>query len=371
MESMSKAEKVQHNKGMTIVALTITIIVMLILTTVTVNVSLNSIEHSKMVKFVAYMQAIQKKVDLIAEYEDYTKHGENLTNGQKQQLEEILEITISNSNIYRAFNTSKILDEFELENIEDNIVVNFETREVISLEGIEYEGKMYYTQYELPGGQTLSTYQETERNITISTENIETTVNGLNASFTISNISENNCTLYYGIVKQDDEESEKINWKIITNKTKKGEEITTQNISQSGKYVFKLEDNITKKTASTEEIELKLTNKPTVQTGLDKDTLSVYNYSSLDSSLWAYITADDGSTEYVWVPRFAYDSESNIEFLRGTTDITTSGSYIDSNWTTPTEFTKNGQDLTGVWVVVDSCPKTDLNIIEALKGEIL
>lgn len=370
MESMSKAEKVQHNKGITIVALTITIIVMLILATVTVNVSLNSIEHSKMVKFVAYMQAIQKKVDLIAEYEDYTKYGENLTNGQKQQLEEILEITISNSNIYRAFNTSKILDEFELENIEDNIVVNFETREVISLEGIEYEGKMYYTQYELPGGQTLSTYQETERNITISAENIETTVNGLNASFTISNISENNCTLYYGIKKQD---SEEFNWKIITNKTKAGNDITTQNITQSGTYKFKLEDNITKEAITTEAIELRLTNKPTVQTGLDKETLSeTYNYSGLDSSEWAYITADDEeSTKYVWIPRFAYDSESNIEFLRGTTDITTSGSYIDSNWTTPTEFTKNGQDLTGVWVVVDSCPKTDLNIIEALKGEIL
>lgn len=361
-----------NNKGITLIALVITIIVMLILATVTINVSSNSIEHSKVIKFVAYMQAIQKKVDLIAEYEDYTKYGESLTDKQTQQLEEILETTISDNSQYKAFNTNKISKDFELDDIDDEIVVNFETREVISLIGVKYEGKMYYTQYELPGGQTLSTYKETERNITISVEDITTKVDGLNATFTIKNISENNCTLYYGIVKQDDEESEKINWKIITNKTKKGKEITTQNISQSGKYVFKLEDNITKKTASTEEIELKLTNKPTAQTGLDKDTLSEYNYSSLDSSLWAYITADDGSTEYVWVPRFAYDSENNIEFLRGTTDITTSGGYRDSNWTIPTKFTKDGQDLTGVWVKVGSYSEEDLNIITVLNtGEIL
>lgn len=365
----------RKNKGITVIALVITIVVMLILTTVTINVSTDSIEYSKMVKFVSYMQAIQKKVDLISEYENYTEYGNTLTDTQKSQLEEIVGTTIESSQLeqYRAFSKNEISEDFELDDIDDEIVVNFKTREVISLIGVKYEGKMYYTQYELPGGQKIEEYKETNRKVTIDEATIETAVNGLNGIITIPNISISNGTLYYGIKKDNNEE---IKWKIITSKTKKGENITTPKISQSGLYIFKLKDNITGESyTTTNGIQLRLTNEPEIVTGIKKDTLSkTYNYSDLDSSKWAYITGDDGSTIYVWIPRFAYKTENEvttIEFLRKTTDVTTSGGYIDSNWTLPNVFTKNDTELTGVWVEVPSYPQTDLDIIDVLNGTIL
>ena len=76
----------RKNKGITVIALVITIVVMLILATVTINVSSDSIEYSRMLKFVSYMQAIQKKVDLISEYENYNEYGNTLTDAQKKSI---------------------------------------------------------------------------------------------------------------------------------------------------------------------------------------------------------------------------------------------------------------------------------------------
>ena len=70
-------EKQKSNQeGITIIALILTIIIMLILTSVTVYVGTGNISNSKMVNFVSYMQTIQKKVDFISEYENYSNYGE-------------------------------------------------------------------------------------------------------------------------------------------------------------------------------------------------------------------------------------------------------------------------------------------------------
>jgi len=372
-----------NQKGITVISLVITIVIMLILASVTIYVGTDSIEHTKMVSFVSSMQLIQKKVEKIVEEGNYMGYGADLTTEQETELKNILEIEdVSN---FKYFDSHSIKEQLGIENIEDEIVINFITREVISLLGFEYEGVMYYSQYNLPGGQKLVSFQDTSR--TVSVGEITSTVEGLNGTITINNISITNGSLYYGKeYEQKNSEGEItkfINWKLVTNKTVKtvnGESITTPNITESGKYYIKLVDNITGvDNVDTEgnypSIILRLTNSPKLKGNLD-DVSTTYNYSDLTVlglGNWAYATDNtdaENPTQYVWIPRFAYETEdiSNIEFLRGTSDVTSSGGYIDENWTIPPQFTEDSTELIGVWVKVDSIEEKDKNIIDILEN---
>ena len=365
-----------NQKGITVIALIITIVVMLILVAVTINIGMDNIEYSKLITFVSYMQTIQKKVDQIVENGNYNEYGSTLTNEQETKLKEILEIDdVSN---FKYFDNTAIKEQFEIENIEDEIAINFKTREVISLLGFEYEGEIHYSQYNLPGGQKLVSFEETQRTVTIG--EIIFTVDGLNGTITINGISITNGTLYYGkeYEKTTNEGITKyIDWKIATNKTVQDESITTPNITESGKYYIKLVDNTTGKDNSDSEgkypsIIIRLTNTPKLKEGLS-NLSTKYNYSDLSASEnWAYAT--DETSAYVWIPRFAYETgnTSNIEFIRGNSNVTSSGGYIDGNWTIPPQFTEGTTEFTGVWVEVDKVNKEGIDIIDILKtGTIL
>lgn len=362
-----------NEKGITLIALIITIIVMLILASVTISIGTGNIENSKMISFVSYMQTIQKKVDIIVENGNYSSYGEELTSTNRSVLQNILNsqnesfLTTLDSTYLRYFDSSHIESDLEIENINDEIVVDFNTREVISLNGIKYEGKRYYTQYYLPGGQVLK--QQTEEvTRTVSFGDITSNINGLNATFTITNINLTNGTLSYG--KMDSNNI--IKWTTLIDYTKKGENITTKNITESGTYYFKLVDNTTGQDNIDSEgnypsVELRLTNTPKLQGNLT-DLSSPYNYSNLnDSTKWAFATDSTDTANlvyYVWIPRFAYKlNESGtleeLQFIRGTSDVTSSGGYTSStDWIVPDVFSNGGIQKTGVWVQVDSPAQT-------------
>lgn len=329
---------------------------MLILAAVTINVGTGSVDESRRTSFVSYMQLIQTKVDFIAEYEDYSRYGEELDDEKKQVLQEILASqtesfsTTTSSTYLKFFDSSHIASDLEIENIDDEIVVDFNTREVISLTGIKYEEAMYHTQYNLPGGQVLKqNTQEVTRNV--SFEDIIPNINGLNATFTITNLGITNGTLSYGTM----DDSNNIKWITITNHTKKGESITTKNITESGTYYFKLVDNVTgQDNGALDEdeniiypsVELRLTNSPKLEENLTD--LTTYNYSDINNpSNWAYATDKTDAVNmkyFVWIPRFVYKLNGTeleeLQFIRGNSDITTSGGYINpTDWILPEAFT--------------------------------
>lgn len=361
------------NKGITLVALIVTIIVMLIIATTTIYIGKENIDNSRMVSFVAYMQTIQAKVDFIVEYDDYTKYGNTLTDSNKSVLQNILNsdnesfATTVDSTYLRYFDSNNIKNDLEIDNIDDEIVIDFNTREVISLNGVKYEGNTYYSQYYLPDGQALKQQTE-EMNRVVEIGDIICNIDGLNATFTIKNITITNGTLSYGNMNKNNE----IIWTTITNYTKNGEDVTSKNISTSGKYYFKLVDNTTGEDNADSEgnyplVELRLANTPKLQGNLT-DLSTNYNYSNLnDSSKWAFATDTTNSANlvyYVWIPRFAYKVNASgkleeLHFIRGTSDETTSGEYIKtSEWTIPEVFTKNEIQKTGVWVKVNSPNQT-------------
>lgn len=356
--------RTKDNKGITLIALIVTIIVMLILASVTTYTGIDAYKNSQVTKFVTQMQLLQAKVDDLVE----TKTTEELNNmgllsvTTSQETNAIVnafkqeEITTADTNKYKVFTSDKILEILDVEDVDSNIIVNFETREIVSATGVEYEGKTYYTQYKLPGGQTIinNSNENTSRtlqNFIIVPEKddtknntIQLSIDGLNAKVIIGNIQITNATLKYIEVNNEEDNNQ---YTTIINRTEKQKEYTV-NISKSGFYKLKLEDNLDSENyIETDKNLIILTNRPRTE-----EEIESYNYA-LGSGNWAY--AEKNSVTYVWIPRFVYktDEETEIKFVRGNSNTATDNTYIDNTWSIHEKFTTdNGEELTGIWISV-------------------
>lgn len=358
--------KTKDNKGITIVSLILTIIIMLILVTVTTYSGINTYRNAEVTKFVAQMQLIQTKVDDLVG----TKTVEEIDDLELQKVttEEQInvirmaydnrEITNNNIDEYKVVTGENILEIFDIEDIENDILVNFKTREVVSVKGVQYEENTYYTQYKLPKGQNISiNTNKVNRNLKFK---LETIVDGLNGTMIISNINIENGTLAY-------KEANDNYWQTITNYTKTEDEYTVT-ILKSGTYEVVLKDNATGENSNTKEKneetgeiieivpdeykkDILLVNKPNTN-----QEINLFYYYNMNSNNWA--KAEYNGVNYVWIPRFAYKideitNEKQIKLLKGNSNIATDNTYIDEKWSVHEKFTNNGIELTGLWLVID------------------
>ena len=357
----------KDNKGITLITLIITIILMSILVSVATYSGINTYKNMQVTKFVAQMQLIQAKVDDLAEANETEGLGEDITEAQKNVLDlaykndEVKDYNDDYKSKYRYFSTENLKTQLDIDDVEDEVLINFETREVVSLNGVEYKETKYYTQYKLPNGQSIiNSNATTSRELAFA---LETSIDGLNCSLTINHISITNGTLSFA---ETDSEGNKSNWQMVTNYTEKDNEYTA-NISKSGNYTFRLQDNTSKDYYLEKTIVITLTNRP--KTNL---ILGFYDYG-VDSSLWAYTQKD--SINYVWIPRFAYKIDettntTNIKFIKGNSNIATDNTYINDEWTLPGKFTaEDGTELTGIWISVNSANQSGLDMITLLNDD--
>lgn len=354
----------KDNKGITLIVLIITIITMLILTSVSIYSGIDTYKSTQITKFVTQMKLIQTKVDELVELNEEINLGEQITNEQKiivryaYNNNEIMsneEEYISN---YKYFSNENLNSQFDLENVNDDIMINFKTREVVSVNGIKYKGETYYTQYKLPGGQILNSYTPISRDLDFD---LNCSMDGLNATITINNITITNATLSY-------KEETDTYWKAITNYTENEKDYNIL-ISKSGIYRFKLIENAVENELI-KSVVINVTNKPKLYENMQfVNSSNGYNYAQ-DSSNWAY-AQDANSLNYVWIPRFAYkiDSSTNtteIKFLKGNSNIATDNTYIDTSWAIHEKFTST---LTGIWVNVTNANEDGIEIIQLLNSE--
>lgn len=359
---MSKITK--DNKGITLVALILTIIIMLILVSVTTYTGIDIYKESRVSAFVSQMQLIQKKIDDAKNTKTIDEllllgdavNSINQTNTINLAFSNN-EISSNDANSYRYFTKDKLLELFDVDDAYDDVLVNFTTREIVSLNGVEYKGKTYYTQYQLPNGQKVISSDYFSRNLAFS---LETLSDGLNCVVTIDHVSINNGTISFA---ETDIYGNKTNWQTVTNCTEQEHEYKT-NISKSGNYTFKLKDNADDNYIE-KTIVIILTNKP--KTNID---LQPYTYGVENSKMWAYVQKD--GVNYVWIPRLAYKTNTDtnfreIKFIKGNSNIATDNTYINNEWTTPNKFTlDDGTKLTGVWVNVESPNQENLDMINLL-----
>ena len=143
----------KNNKGITLIVIMITVVVLAMLTGVIVTSVGNTYENSRAVQFSSYMQMIQKQVDIyVEEGTDYETLGRALNTEMQERLYTILESDIRGlidttdvtSDKIRYFSSSDIDEDFGISEINDEVVVNFANREVISLNGVEKGGYTYY-----------------------------------------------------------------------------------------------------------------------------------------------------------------------------------------------------------------------------------
>lgn len=145
----------KNNKGITLIVLIITVILLTIIGGVSVYYGINSYEESKVIRFETNMKILQKKVDLVLEEgKNYKELGLSLNDEQKQTLSNIIsqdtnnyiETTDVTNPKLRYFSYNEIQNDFDIANVYENVIINFENREVISLNGVSKNGTIHYVE---------------------------------------------------------------------------------------------------------------------------------------------------------------------------------------------------------------------------------
>ena len=152
---------VKQENGITLAMLVITIIVMLILAGVSMSYGSNALGGTKLKGFYSKLEIIQKRVDEIAtNNESYTDENGNviylkeqgtafadLDSIKKTKLQSIIQTEgiSADENKFRYFSAEEVNEFFELIDFEYNVFVDFDDRVVIAANGININGKTYYT----------------------------------------------------------------------------------------------------------------------------------------------------------------------------------------------------------------------------------
>ena len=328
-------EKAKDNKGITLIMLIVTIILLIIIVSVSTYTGIKTYKDAKVQKFIAEMQLVQAKVEELAsieeEFDDEKYSPTQYSSIINAASQEVVDTDVEN---YKYFSKESLKAQLDID-VDSDVLINFTTREVISIDGVKYKGQIYYTIYKLSEGQKVLQNTENIRSISGFTENsITTEYYGLNCELTIRS-SIINGTLSYS-------EKDTNNWTTISNYTMANTNYHVS-ITKAGIYTFKLSENASN---ANETVDIKITtvNKPYID-----ENISGYNYSTDNINAWA------NSNGYIWIPRFAYKennelSEYDIVFIKGNSNILTDNTYLTSDWNVPDIFDKDNEKLTGVWV---------------------
>ena len=392
----------QKKKGITLISLIVTIVVLIILASVATVVGLGTLEETRVVAFVGEMRIIQSRVDYIyekikiGEGDSYLNVGTPVTSDLANftQIQAVIDAVNANCETtgepkktatdFQYF-TAEQLKEIGIEDVEQDVLIQFATRDVISITGVKKDNVMYYRLIDL-GESTYIEYQVSTQKPTFTTK---TKTNGLNATIVIENIiygaNINKGNIYYA--KKDENNPEKYLWNLVS-----GTEIF---ITESGDYAIKIIDGEGNE-SDIITVNVTLVNTPKLEEGMipvvweekakkwktvDKDSGEWYNYSS-DAKKWANIMLQDElsvdangyvtsmGSMFVWIPRYMYQIETlyhtssteggkiNIKFLKGNSTVPTDNTNVtianqsgQGNWNIHPAFSNyGGQELTGIWV---------------------
>lgn len=383
----------KNQKGITLIALVITIILVLLLSTIAIQTGTESYQNIKVKAFVSKMIVIQEAVDklcskyTVAEINQMGKdYGEETV---PDKAETVLDEVIANSSNlncwyntvdnsttnYRYFDSDSINTILGVKNFDIPIWINPASRNVIAVNGVEFEDKMYYRQYDLEGGQTLP-----EPNINVNFSlNYSVKTYDNKADIILLKNSEETVFSKVKYYKQKEGTTEYTNQTTLNNVSK----IT---LKESGIYKVEATD-FTGNIQSQEGIIITIVNKPLLVEGMtpikydlegnaveiDVNDPDWYNYSK-DTKNWANAKLKDGSI-YVWIPRFAYkinetddintteineEKTIDIKFLTDFSKIGTGGKIIPNTYKVAPAFQDgtnkgfaNGEwdsEITGFWV---------------------
>lgn len=150
--------KMRKNKGITLISLAITVLVMAILATTVVYNGRNAVDNSKKQQFVSDLEMVQAKVNTIStkmmnnetEIQYYSSVGSTIDGLDQEKLATIFGRSPKSGDKYttsgdgfRCLGTAD-LEKIGVVGIQQEILINFDTREVYSYTGMKLNGKMCY-----------------------------------------------------------------------------------------------------------------------------------------------------------------------------------------------------------------------------------
>lgn len=392
---------VSSNKGITLIMLVITIIVLSILTAVTVNVGYNTYKDMQLTAYVSKMNMIQSRVNLVSQKvaqgdTSYNNIGTPISSLDTSTKDKINSILVGSSSDGFKYYDEAALKELGVEKIDEEVIINLNTRIIYSIIGIKYEGVLYYNQYELPNGTQVIEYNELQTQapeFTLEKDNF-----GLTTQVNVVNIvydeQINGSDIYYGEVTDSTTTPVTVSfWKQVNG--------TSFQVTKTATYAVKMIDRNGGETIKT--VEVVTCNAPELTEGMvpviyengkwkkvtDNEIGKWYDYAE---GKWANImlsdglvVADDGTittmgSMFVWIPRYAYQITSNyhnggegisgninVKFLKNLTYLTTDETTTkmanasgESNWNVHPAFTDGSEnnyanggwnrEIAGYWV---------------------
>ena len=144
--------KINSEKGITIVSLVLTIVVLGVLTAVTVNAGGSILKQVQLQNINTNMMLIQAKVKTISEQANFNKdtsiYKGNVVSdvsGNKNVQKLVEDGVIDDTSKYYVLWQEHLKDMgLEKIDVEDGYVVNYDTQEIIYVKGFEHDGTTYY-----------------------------------------------------------------------------------------------------------------------------------------------------------------------------------------------------------------------------------
>lgn len=239
----------KSNKGVTLIVLVVTVVILLIIISVGTYSGVTTLEGSKIMTFSMELKMLQEQVDVlnIKAKKDNTLYNLGTAVSDisdetlKNKLESILnENGITDAQGYRYFTQKQILD-LGVEGIEQEAILNINTKEVISVTGFIKDGVTYRTLKQMSDANLIdSTYQVTNT-VSEKTNQIDFDCVYSSAGNDIYNIDVSNITCSGNVKKI------KISYSYNSNTFKSvAENYTfdsyTFQVQNEGSYIIKVED---------------------------------------------------------------------------------------------------------------------------------
>ena len=137
----------KNEKGITLMSLVITIVMMSILAVIGVNYGTSTIKAMQYQNFNYQLEQIQGRVDVIHEKinsgdNSYQTMGENAE--MSSNANSVLTSLGLKSSDYRYFTPQNLEKYLNISNVEQEVAINFKTKDVVSIKGFLYEGKIHH-----------------------------------------------------------------------------------------------------------------------------------------------------------------------------------------------------------------------------------
>lgn len=146
------------NEGITLITLVITIAVLIILASIGTYSGIEVIRQAKLSQFTSEMKIMQTEVN---ELYDRNTRGETEVLNYGKDLKDVEEQAdsvftndasgITDKTGYKYYDQAT-LQSLGIDGVDGEFFVNIQKRSVISYDGLDYEGEMYYTIEQLPSG---------------------------------------------------------------------------------------------------------------------------------------------------------------------------------------------------------------------------